>query len=321
MYARTPDKLNTKRGPRDLSSLQPSSHEKRYEAVSQKGYFKSTEPQRDAESKSKAKKRCKLAAADSWSEYLDWKDKHVSDDGITMSIDLGAKLRKSSSSLVNGMAKCRRFAVQYFFVQYYGAAPEEAWGDFDERRNVPTLIMMHVAAPEGSYASVVEVLRQILAAGDAGEAYDPSKTIREGRGAICKIKDLTPQAEVVYRTMESGLSLGKTLVLLNRYRRRKGLDPCSYGCLQHFVATSEVMIMEARTTRKAGSTDEESGWAQGRESFALQVKRQINKADRIHAGGEDYIESEDGPQPQAVLERPIYLNHGGFAVMDQVANS
>jgi len=59
------------------------------------------------------------------------------------------------------------------------------------------------------------------------------------------------------------------------------MDPISYGCLQNFIATSKVMIMEARTTRKSGSTDEDSGWAQGREAFAIQVKRQIIKADRF----------------------------------------
>lgn len=163
------------------------------------------------------------------------------------------------------------------------------------------LLCTTLVPPKGVMHRLSRYSRQVLVAHDAGECYDPSKEIREGRGAISKIKDVTPQAEVVYRTMECGLNICKILVLLNRYRRGKGMDPISYGCLQNFIATSKVMIMEARTTRKSGSTDEDSGWAQGREAFAIQVKRQIIKADRIWGGGAAYVESEDGLAPQAAL--------------------
>ena len=50
-------------------------------------------------------------------------------------------------------------------------------------------------------------MRDIYEANEAGELYDPSKGIKAGRGRKALIEDLTPQAEVVYRSMESGLSL------------------------------------------------------------------------------------------------------------------
>ena len=168
----TPSK---KRGPRDLSSLQPNSHEKRFSAESQQGYYKSREY--TVKDKSRLKKRAKISSTESWASFLQWKDECVSDDGITISIDLGASARHNAGSLTPGMAKCRRYAIQYFFVQFYGTPPEDVWDEFDESRNIPTLIMHHVGAPKGSYASIIEVLRQCLVAHDAGECYDPSKEI------------------------------------------------------------------------------------------------------------------------------------------------
>ena len=52
--------------------------------------------------------------------------------------------------------------------------------------------------------------------------------------------------------MESGMSLGSTVVLLNQWRRSGVLEPISYECLQCFVSSSEVMVLEKRETIKAG---------------------------------------------------------------------
>ena len=84
---------------------------------------------------------------------------------------------------------------------------------------------------------------------DAQEAmndYGPSAVNKAGRGAKALIEDYTPQADVVYRVMEScesGMSLGNTVVVLNQWRRRSTLEPISYGCLQRFVRCSAVMVL------------------------------------------------------------------------------
>jgi hypothetical protein len=56
--------------------------------------------------------------------------------------------------------------------------------------------------------------------------------------------------------MESGMSLGSTVVVLNQWRQRRALEPISYGCLQRFVHSSAVMVLEKRETIKPGSKDE-----------------------------------------------------------------
>ena len=91
------------------------------------------------------------------------------------------------------------------------------------------------------------------AASDAHEAkkeYGPSAVTKAGRGAKVLIEDYMPQAEVVYRVMESGMSLGNTVVVLNQWRRRRTLEPISYGCLQRFVRCSAVMVLTKRVCDK-----------------------------------------------------------------------
>ena len=111
----------------------------------------------------------------------------------------------------------------------------------------------------------------------------PSAAIKAGRGTKVRIEDYTPQAEVVYRVIESGMSLGSTVVVLNQWRRRSTLEPVSYGCLQRFVRSSAVIVLEKCETIKSGSKDEGTTWAWARYQFAQQLKRQFRKGARIAA--------------------------------------
>ena len=61
-------------------------------------------------------------------------------------------------------------------------------------------------------------MKAIIDAHEAKKEYDPSAAIKAGRGAKVLVEDYTPQAEVVYRVMESGMSLGNTVVVLNQWR-------------------------------------------------------------------------------------------------------
>ena len=70
--------------------------------------------------------------------------------------------------------------------------------------------------PATSKAAVITTMVAISDAHEAKNEYDPSATIKAGRGAKVLIEDYTPQADVVYRVMESGMSL----------RRPPGLRRC-----------------------------------------------------------------------------------------------
>ena len=127
--------------------------------------------------------------------------------------------------------------------------------------------------PATSKARAITTMKAAIDAHEAKKDYGPSAAIKSGRGAKVLIEDYTPQAEVVYRVIESGMSLGSTVVVLNQWRRRRTLEPVSYGCLQRFVRSSVVMVLEKRETIKSGSKDEGTTWAWAQCQFAEDARR------------------------------------------------
>ena len=180
-------------------------------------------------------------------------------------------------------------AVEFLSSEVFGSPKEPEWAapNFHLRLSLPRIIMDMLDVPSNSKEAVITAMRAMSKAHEAGVEYDPSGEIKAGRGAKVLIEDYTPQADVVYRTMESGMSLGNAMVVLNQWRRAKKMTPpnISYGCLQRFVQHSPVIVLEKRETVKAGSADAGTVWAGARWSFAKQVKRQLRKGARIAAGG------------------------------------
>ena len=319
-----------KRGPRDLSSLCASAHQSRYDHVTLlgdgKGHFlDGSKTRSDPQSVWRSHHDKAISAAESsWVEYNKWKECNVDIcliSGAILSISWDREDEATSSSLTPGMSKARKFAMQYFLIEKFGAPDEEDWDapNFHRSLSLPAVMASLLDIPSGSSAEVSTAMRAIIAAHKAGEIYDPSAAIKEGRGAKPKIVDLTPQAEVVYNAMESGFSLGNTVVLVNQWRRVRHQEPLSYGALQRFVAKSAVMQLTKRETIKSGSSDVDTAWSVARFAFAQQLKRQFRKGHRIQAGGAHFVAEEDGDEVQSVLERPIFS--GAVAFGDEVCFS
>ena len=273
------------------------------------------------------KKRAKTGAEAKWAEHIEWKKwtkssslEVCSKTGAILSITWNRDGEGVRDPLKPGSAKRRKFAVQYLFTEVFGSPKEPEWAapNFHLRLSLPRIIMDMLDVPSKSKEAVIIAMRAMSKAHETGVEYDPSREIKAGRGAKFLIEDYTPQADVVYRTMESGMSLGNAMVVLNQWRRAKKMTPpsISYGCFQRFVKHSPVIVLEKRETVKAGSADEGTVWAGARLSFAKQVKRQLRKGARIAAGGAAYVPVEDGDDPvQAALEVPI--PRGGVVFGDE----
>ena len=184
-----------------------------------------------------AKQRANAASSASWSGHEEWK--------ATKSLEVGTKTgaivsitwdrgdEGTRDALSPGSAARRRHAIHYVFVEVFGAPEEEDWAapNFHLRLSLPRVIMDMLNIPATSKARVITTMKAIIDAHEAKKEYDPSAAIKAGGGAKVLIEDYTPQAEVVYRVMESGMSLGSTVVVLNQWRRRRTLEPISYGFL------------------------------------------------------------------------------------------
>ena len=128
---------------------------------------------------------------------------------------------------------------------------------------LPRVIMGMLDVPSNSKDAAITAMRARSKAHEAGSEYDLPRGIKAGRSAGILIKDFTPQAGVVYRTMESGMRLGNATVMVKQWRcAQQVTPPCiSYGCLQRFARHSSVIVLEKRVTVKAGSADAETVWA------------------------------------------------------------
>ena len=108
----------------------------------------------------------------------------------------------------------------------------QASGDLKEGTSVEKPKKRRISGDRAALkARVITTMKAIIHAHKAKRDYDPSAAIKSGRGAKVLIEEYTPQAEVVYRVMESGMRLGNTVVVLNQWRRRRTLEPISYGFL------------------------------------------------------------------------------------------
>jgi hypothetical protein len=187
------------------------------------------------------RKKAKAAVAASRAGYEEWKKTKslevCTKTGAIVSITWDRDDEGTRDPLSPGSAARRRHAIYYLFVEVFGAPKKEDWTapNYHLRLSLPRVIMDMLIIPATSKAAVITTMEAISEAHEAGVEYDPSREIKAGRGAKVLIEDCTPQADVVYRVMESGMSLGNTVVVLNQWRRRRTSEPISYGCLQRFV--------------------------------------------------------------------------------------
>ena len=119
-----------------------------------------------------------------------------------------------------GSAKRRKFAIEYLFT-VSGSPTEAEWAAPNShlRLSLPRVIMDMLDAPSNSKDAAITGMRAMSKAREAGGEYGPSRGIKAGRSVKVLIRDFTPQADVVYRTMGSGMGLGNAMVVVNQWRR------------------------------------------------------------------------------------------------------
>ena len=136
-------------GKRDIGSLGENCHEARYRPETQRGYFAEKQRKDTQGSSPSLRKRAKGGASASWAGYLEWKEQmKLSKQEIPV---VGEFIE--SGALDEGMARVRRFAIQYIFVEEFGSPAKSNWGDFCETAGVPTIISRRLKIPHGSTGS------------------------------------------------------------------------------------------------------------------------------------------------------------------------
>jgi hypothetical protein len=109
-----------------------------------------------------------------------------------------------------------------------------------------------------------------------------------------------------------------TAGLLNEWLGEREEEAMSYGAVQRYVASSEVIDMHKRATKKSGKDDVESSWAKARLAQCLQLKVQLTLAAAddfvsvsTHGHGTRRAATAASARPFAPLF-PLYLDGMGF---------
>jgi hypothetical protein len=216
-----------------------------------------------------------IQTADAVYEFV---DSCEGDDDISIS--------SSRASLSSEMQTKRREAICYLFSYIYGSPPREKW----KRLNLVLDIMNRLNIPRESYSKVVHVLEDVLSQESEGGIYDPQSRKRlSGRRSI--IVDDTPEANIIYSSLESGVSITSATCLVNQYRRgrKDPLPPVSWSAVEAFTLRSPSIIKQRRLTKKSGKEDQDSTWAQARVSQCRQFLAQYKLGLQLYFGIFDCI--------------------------------
>ena len=127
--------------------------------------------------------------------------------------------------------------------------PEDKWDNWYGSLSLPGVICRRLNISFNSLAEVKNVMRAIYKEEEVdGGWWNPLR--KTGGGKKAEIIDFTPQAEVVYRILESGVSVGNAVVILNGWRRHPShnLEGVSYSTLRRFIRQSPVIDRRKRET-------------------------------------------------------------------------
>jgi hypothetical protein len=198
------------------------------------------------------------------------------------------------SELGPGAASLRRSTIAYIFKTIFDSQPEDQWTE----SGLVGKIMKRIGIPEGSRPAVKNVLKDVLEAERQGVRYDPNTKL-SSRGRKRKIDDSLPEAGVIYRAVQSGMSVLNATVLVNKIRARNSEEPVSSHAVQGFIQTSPLIIRNSRQHKKSGKDDEGTVWAIARLAEATQWLKQLE------LGAEEYHDPLDPRIAQMEL-KPIW---------------
>ncbi|KAJ1386960.1 hypothetical protein B484DRAFT_341478, partial [Ochromonadaceae sp. CCMP2298] len=149
------------------------------------------------------------------------------------------------------MSAKRRASIEFVFSHIMGSPHPDVW----QRDGVVVSLMKQFNVSQGSSKEVKKVLYDSLKA-TTEKPYNPSAGKKKG-GRRAHIQDLTPQAGVVYKSLEQGLSTTQTTVIVNEWRKAQTprLPPISWSSVERFILRSGVTHRSRRVYKKSGKED------------------------------------------------------------------
>lgn len=149
----------------------------------------------------------------------------------------------------------RKKAILYIYVYVLGCPPPDVWGG---STGTLTDIINRLSLPKNSRTRIKEML-------EAQYKFEENNEVTEkesGRPRL--IEERTDEAAIIISSLERGVGMGNATVLVNEFRRGKGLNPVSYRAVQRYATSSKFLVCSKRRTKKSGKDDKGTIWAKAR---------------------------------------------------------
>ena len=196
---------------------------------------------------------------------------------LDVALLVGHLKKQKGKKLKGGLASARRSAIRYYFDEIFGSPDEDAEDEDGAPlwNSVATSVEALLLMPKGSSTIIKKVFRDCKKAEEAEEVFEPSAGIKAGRGRNALITDDSDESILVCNTMQAGLGLAETTVVVNEYRVAHGKERLSYHAVQGYVRRTTKMVLHKRATKKPGKDDKDTPWAKSRVVQCNQWLRQL----------------------------------------------
>ncbi len=111
--------------------------------------------------------------------------------------------------------------------------------------------------------------------------FDPSMVENRRGHRKATIRLDSPEAQILANGLESGLSVKRTWVNINKHRHDNGQELISQSCVLYALKSMKPRLVKIKK-RKQGSNDPNSSWSQARHAWTSQLLARFGKLEHVH---------------------------------------
>ena len=141
---------------------------------------------------------------------------NLSVPSVHLDFNTSLKNEQNKERLSNDMLEYRKKAILYIYVSVLGCPPPDEWGG---STGTLTDIINRLSLPKRSRTRIKEMLEARYKMEVNNEVLD---TKLSGRPRL--IEERTERAAIIISSLERGVGIGNATVLVNEFRRDKGLE-------------------------------------------------------------------------------------------------
>ena len=185
-----------------------------------------------------------------------------------------------------GLLQSTRWTVNHLFrYKYNGMFPDDG-KDLNQhwfgRQGIALKIKKDIGLPHCFKTSTLgPCFEKIAECILNGVDFDPSMVENRGGHRKATIRMDSPDAQILANGLESGLSVKRTWVNINKHRHDNGQELISQSCVLYALKSMKPKLVKIKK-RKQGSTEPNSSWSQARYAWTSQLLARFGRLKHVY---------------------------------------